>query len=51
MADISMCSGKGCELKETCYRFKATPNKNRQSFFGASPNSTPTECEYYWKIN
>ena len=32
MADISMCEGKGCERKETCYRFKATPNEHRQSY-------------------
>jgi len=50
MADISMCSGEGCELKETCYRHTAK-SSDYQSFFGASPNSTPTECEYYWKVN
>ena len=48
MADISMCEGKGCDLKDKCYRH--TANKGmRQSFFMTEPNTTPTECEYYWK--
>jgi len=48
MADISMCSGKGCELKETCYRFKAKPNEYRQAYFFNAPKSSPTNCIYYW---
>lgn len=26
MPDISMCANDKCPLRETCYRFKATPN-------------------------
>jgi len=48
MADISKCKGNGCELKNTCYRFTATANEFRQSFFMEEPNTTPTECEHYW---
>lgn len=33
MADISMCSGSGCSLRTRCYRFTATPNEFRQSYF------------------
>jgi len=33
MADITMCEGKGCESKNTCYRFTAKPSKFRQSYF------------------
>ena len=47
MADISMCEGKGCELKEKCYRHTANRSE-RQSFFMKEPNTTPTECEHYW---
>jgi hypothetical protein len=32
MPDISMCDNKSCPLKENCYRFKAVPNPNRQSY-------------------
>tara|TARA_R110000782_G_scaffold138615_1_gene231165 strand:+ start:973 stop:1125 length:153 start_codon:yes stop_codon:yes gene_type:complete len=49
MADISMCEGKGCEAKETCYRFKATPNKHRQSYI--KPDIRSGGCDYYWNIN
>ena len=28
-----MCSGQDCPLKETCYRFTATPSEFRQSYF------------------
>ena len=47
MVDITMCEGKGCELKYKCYRH--TANKSmRQSFFMNEPNTTPIECVYYW---
>jgi len=49
MADISMCEGKGCERKETCYRFKATPNEHRQSY--TKPSFKKGKCAYYWNIN
>ena len=32
MADITMCVGTGCPLRETCYRYTAEPNEYRQSF-------------------
>lgn len=32
MADITMCTGTGCPLREKCYRYTATPNEYRQSF-------------------
>lgn len=32
MADITMCVGTGCPLRETCYRYMAEPNEYRQSF-------------------
>jgi hypothetical protein len=33
MPDITMCNGVGCEIKEICYRYKATPSKFRQDYF------------------
>jgi len=50
MADITMCTGEGCEAKETCYRFKANPNKYRQSYF-AKPPIINNGCEYYINNN
>mgnify|MGYP003659851959 CR=1 len=48
MADITMCDGKGCELKETCYRYKAKPNEYMQSFFKEPPIENG-ECKYHWQ--
>lgn len=47
MADITMCNGKDCSLKETCYRFTATPNTHRQSYFIEAPIKNG-ECEHFW---
>lgn len=48
MADISMCSGKDCPLKDKCYRYTA-PQSDYQSWFSVVPYSTFVEsCEYFW---
>ena len=45
-----MCSGQDCPLKETCYRFTATPNEFSQSYFLNAPYNKETKtCEYEWK--
>ena len=50
MADITMCSGKDCPLKESCYRFTATPSEFRQSYFFQPPviKGEEISCEMYW---
>ena len=48
MADISMCAGEGCEVKETCYRSQATPSKYRQSYI--KPDIQKKDCDYYWNL-
>jgi hypothetical protein len=50
MADITMCSGEGCEPKETCYRYKAVPNKYTQSYFKKPPIEN-NGCEHYLNTN
>jgi len=47
MSDISMCSGTGCELKKSCYRFTAEKGM-RQSYFSKPPILPTNECFYYW---
>lgn len=32
MPDISMCPGNNCPIKDSCYRHKAMPNGDRQSW-------------------
>jgi hypothetical protein len=33
MPDITMCNGVGCEIKEICYRYKATPSEFTTKLF------------------
>ena len=53
MADITMCPGLGCEIKQDCYRFTATPTPERQSFFCEPPyllkeETSKFKCKYFW---
>lgn len=48
MADITMCNGKNCDLRQTCYRYKAKPNEYRQSYFVETPIKNG-ECDKYWE--
>ena len=50
MPDITMCKGKGCNMTNSCYRFKAIPNKYGQSYFTESPIKEDDNCDYYWEI-
>lgn len=49
MADITMCTGEGCEARVTCYRFTAIPHE-RQSYFIEVPDINGG-CEYYINHN
>jgi len=49
MPDITMCSGKGCTIKDTCYRFTATPYPEWQSRFETPPFRKDGTCGSYWK--
>lgn len=50
MPDISMCKGDGCTIKDTCYRFTATPSKWRQSYFTNPPIKEDSTCDYFMEI-
>lgn len=47
MPDITMCTGEGCKLKETCYRYKAKPDQYQYYF--TKPPVKNGNCEYLWK--
>jgi|TARA_R110000765_G_C18531484_1_gene559625 hypothetical protein len=50
MPDITMCPGNDCSIKESCYRFTASPSEFAQAYFRKSPIADgATECKYYWK--
>jgi hypothetical protein len=46
MADITMCEGEGCSVKNICYRANAPVNPHWQSYFANSPGKDKT-CMYY----
>lgn len=49
--DITMCKGQNCDKKESCYRFKAEPNRFRQSYFVETPwvdHHGEQVCDKYW---
>ena len=54
MADITMCKGDRCTMKETCYRYKAKVNEYRQSYFAEAPHKDKVDednntiCKMYW---
>jgi hypothetical protein len=57
MPDITMCpgityDGVVCGLRETCYRYKATPSEYCQSYFYYGPVDTADgqTCDYFWPI-
>lgn len=52
MADIAMCKGKDCKVKETCYRNKARPTPHWQSYFTNEEKfekDPEGKCRHYWK--
>ena len=48
MADITMCSGEGCNRSLSCYRHTAPANEHWQSMFIKPPLKDDGSCEYFW---
>ena len=44
MADITMCKGENCDIREKCYRYTAPVNPYGQSVF--APTEKP--CKHFW---
>lgn len=60
MSDITVCSGNGCPLANTCWRALAPRDYIYQSQFVTPPFKAspwkdgdwmPYACEYYWKYD
>jgi hypothetical protein len=62
MPDITMCNSFNsdneiCSKRNSCYRFKASPTPQRQSYFITAPfesipglfDKNEVICEHYWK--
>jgi hypothetical protein len=52
MADITMCSGEGCDKKTQCYRYTALPNLYLQPYYFKPPLTHFEEvergCTKFW---
>ena len=49
MADITMCRGENCEVKDACYRYTATANEYRQAYFMNTPVFIDgVTCDEFW---
>ena len=55
MPDITMCVGEAgdvvCPRRSRCYRYTATPTKDRQSYFMGLPiarDARVEDCERFW---
>ena len=54
MADITMCPGTDCPVKDKCYRFTANANEWGQSYFMNVPGKIVDDkftCDMYWGDN
>ena len=49
MADICMCTGEGCPMKDSCWRHIA-PVDEYQSYFIEVPVDKHGKCKYYWEV-
>jgi hypothetical protein len=50
IADISMCQFSECEKKDTCYRYKAEPNSQYQSYMEfQNICNEKNGYQWYWK--
>ena len=47
MADMTLCKGINCPMKEQCKRYTSTPNPLYQSYFTESPIKDG-KCEMFW---
>jgi len=47
MADITMCKGKNCPIRDNCYRFTAKKDTIGQSYFVKEPIENGV-CDMYW---
>lgn len=49
MADISMCKGTDCPMKNNCYRYTAKPNEYGQYYLTTVPyNKETSKCLEFW---
>lgn len=50
MPDISMCNGTDCPIKETCYRYTATPTPHWQAYSDFKFSEQLNVCEFFFPM-
>lgn len=50
MPDITLCPGERCPKKSDCYRYRAVPTTQRQSYFAAPPVAPDGSCEEFLEL-
>lgn len=52
MADIAMCYGEDCSLRQTCYRYRAEPDwrQGYGDFDRQRLESGEAGCEHFWAL-
>jgi len=52
MPDISKCTGKGCKIREKCWRFTSEANPLWQCYadFDVKPVKFQKDCDAFWKV-
>jgi len=45
-----MCKGGHCPRKAECYRHRAVPTSQRQSYFTTPPLRADGSCEHFMKL-
>jgi len=55
VCDITMCCNYDCPLKGKCYRYRAVPDGDYQSFalfkFCDTSPQNQTECDHFWPVD
>lgn len=47
MSDISKCEGKGCPLKDTCFRYTVQADPEYQSYIKEPYDPQTDACDFY----
>jgi len=50
MTGITLCKGKGCPVKDKCYRYVTKGNHTNQAYFTRTPYEDNVGCKFFVKI-
>ena len=50
MPDIAMCKNKTCPSRDQCYRYRAVPARDHQSYMAYEPDEDAGKCEDFVQV-